>query len=153
MFVGAVQAAASIAATCFAAGGPLSAPRFTAKVEGGELVVVVDNPNVSTIDIAYPLPLTLGSELGGVELDFRRVDDAAQSARRLCASFDEDGIPSRWPLEPGAQVEARWNLVLLSKLYCLDAGEHIVRVTYVDKVGDTVLAKPAVATLRVHIGD
>ncbi|WP_386068762.1 hypothetical protein ACFJIW_02510 [Tahibacter sp. UC22_41] len=150
---GAALVATSIAASCFAVDGPPSAPRFAAKVEGGDLVVVVDNPNASTIDIAYPLPLARGPELGGVELEFRRVGDAEQSPRRLCASFDEDGIPSRRPLEPGARVEVRWDLVLLGKLYCLDAGEHVVRVTYVDKVDDTVLATPAAATLDIHVDD
>lgn len=153
LLAGALQVAASIAAVCFAADGSPSTPRLEANAEGGDLVVAIDNPGASTIDIAYPLPLTLGAELGGVELEFRRVDDAAQVALRRCASFDEDGIPSRRPLEPGARVEVRWDFVLLGKLYCLDAGEYNVRVTYVDKIDDTVLASPAAVTLRIRIDD
>lgn len=141
-------------AIAHSADGPRpAAPQVTARTAHGDLIVVIGNPNPAAIDIAYPLPLTLGPELGGVVLEFRRVDDAAQKPRRLCAAFDEGGIPARRPLEPGAQVEARWDLVLLGKLYCLDAGEHIVRVRYVDRVGDTVLATPPAVEAHVRIED
>lgn len=135
------------------AGPPPAAPQVTANTAHGDLIVVISNPNSAAIDIAYPLPLSYGEELGGIVLEFTRVDDAVQKPRRICASVDDAGIPQRRPLAPGAQVETRWDLATLRMFYCLDDGEHRVRVLYVDRVGDTTLATPLAAEVRVRIGD
>lgn len=127
-------------------------PRVTAAVDGGDLVVTIDNPHRAELVIAYPLPLTMGKELGGIILEFRRVGDPDGRVQRLCSFLDAD-FPVRRRLPAGASVEERWSLDWLKILFCLDRGDHEVVVTYVDTVDveNTVLGMPNQASTRVSI--
>lgn len=149
-------------ATCFIAMAALStraretpadtSPRVTAAVDGGELVVTIDNPHRAEIVIAYPLPLMSGGPIGGIVLKFRRVGDPASRVQGLCASVDAD-LPVRRRLPAGASVEERWPLDLLKSFFCLDRGDYEVVVTYVDTVDvdNKVLGTPSPASTRVSI--
>jgi hypothetical protein len=143
---------AALVATSSPADRPADAvPRVTVTIERGDVVIAVDNPGNADIDIAYPLPLTYGSELGGIQLEFRRTDDPSGKLLRLCASVDEGLIPVRRRLAPGERVDVRWDLAILKAFYCLDSGEHEVIANFVDKVDTERLSTPARASTRVHI--
>jgi hypothetical protein len=139
------------AASCPADSGADAAPRVSVMIERSDVVVVVDNPGNSDIDIAYPLPLISGREFGGIHLEFRRIDDSSEKLFRMCSSYDEREIPTRRRLAPGERVEERFDLGVLKTFYCLDSGEHEVIATFVNRVDADVLATPAKATTRVHI--